>query len=104
MCAKDFGNILRVRTKSDPRTCNTLAHKPISAKEGCRTSIEWIPDHTGFLDRPFREDGKTATEDAAVVVFAVREEVSGLLPDAVIIFLGPALLQTNDLGEWIGYG
>lgn len=55
--------------------------------------------HTAFDDRPSAEDREPGAEHAAVVEFAVREDMTCLRADGGEVFLGPAFLETYDVWD-----
>jgi len=97
MSSKDLHNVLYSWAESYPRRSYTFPHKPITSKESCWSPIERIPEHGTLLYRPFRQYCQSATEYAAVVELPIRQNMFSFLPNALIILLCPAFLQSNNV-------
>jgi len=88
--------------KPDRSACNTFTYEPVAAEKSCWAAVERIPHHRAFDDGKGGQDGETAAEDAGVVKFGVGEDVFGEAADSEVVFLGPAFLETDDMGSWNG--
>lgn len=97
MCRKDFNQILFPGTYANLCACNSLANIPVSPVKGRWTTIERIAEHGAFLYRPFREYSESASKNAAEIELAIRQDVFCFLPDASVVLLSPALLQSYNM-------
>lgn len=96
--AKDFDYVLSAWTNSDRGASYTLPHEPVASEESSWAPIKRVVDHARFCNTPFGQDGEAATEDAAVIEFAVGKDMASLGADDEVVFLCPAFLQTDDVG------
>jgi len=101
MCCEHLQDVLHSRPKSNPRTCNSFAHKPIASEKGCWSSIERISPHGTLFNWPFGQYCQPAAKYATVIKLPIRQNFLRLLPDALIVFLCPTFLQSNDMGHGI---
>jgi hypothetical protein len=103
MCAKDSNNPPTLLPLSNPnlRASNALSHIPITPKESSRPSVERVPYHATVLYWPFRQNGKSTTEYAAKVEFAVGEDVLRLLAYGIEVLLRPAFLEGDYVRRWL---
>src|SRR2546423_15411279 len=79
------------------RTSHSLAHVPVAPEECCRSAIQRIPEHVTLLNWPPGQDGKSASENAGVVEFAIGQHIVSLSPDGSVVAVGPTFLQANDI-------
>jgi len=92
MGAEDFGDIALPRSYSYFGAGDTFADIPIAAEEGGRAAIEWVFYHVTFFYWPSRQYSKPATKTAAMIEFAIWEEVTRQVTYSEVVLLGPAFL------------
>ena len=101
MCTKDFGYISLARSYSYFCAGNTFANIPIAAEESCWAAIKRVFYHVTFFYWPSRENGEPATKAAAMIEFAIREEVICQFADGEVVLLSPAFLQADNVRPWV---
>lgn len=104
MGGKDLSYIFRSSSISYLSACNSLAHKPVTSKESSRSSVQWVPIHRALLDGPFGEYHQSAAKNATVIEFPIRQYMSRLSADCLVVFLGPTFLQSDNLWDWVCCG
>lgn len=102
MCAEDLRYISSSRSHAYPCTCNSLSYEPVSSVEGRWSTVEWVAQHAALLNGPSGQNDESAAEDTAPVELSMRKEMSCLLSYSIVVFLGPALLEADNV--WRGVG
>lgn len=106
MCTEHLSNVLLCLSKPYPRASHAFPNEPISTEEGSGPAVQRIADHACFLNGPSRDDDQAATENATVVELAVLQAwlFAERIADGLVVLLGPAFLQANDVRGWRGGG